>query len=102
VRAPLRRVDTAVGYREDVDAGAEVDDDSTAALQRLAQLYMPSRYPDALPEGTPASHFGPSHSAQALEDAERVIRLARDACVRLETAGQRRAVAGDEGPVHDA
>lgn len=41
-----------------------------AALQRLTQLYLPSRYPDALPEGSPTETYGPEHSTQALTDAD--------------------------------
>jgi HEPN domain-containing protein len=44
--------------------------DLRAGLQRLAQSYLPARYPDALPEGSPPEAYGPEHSEQSLDDAD--------------------------------
>lgn len=43
------------------------------ALARLAREYQPTRYPDALPEGTPMGHYGSSDSAWALGVAEQTL-----------------------------
>lgn len=39
-------------------------------LQLLAQSYMAARYPDALPSGTPADHYGAGHAVAAIVAAE--------------------------------
>jgi len=41
-----------------------------ASLQRLSRHYIPARYPDAHPSGSPGAHYGEADSAQALADAE--------------------------------
>lgn len=43
-----------------------------AGLQRLSRHYIPARYPDAHPSGSPGAHYGEADSAQALADAEQV------------------------------
>lgn len=45
----------------------------SAALQRLSRHYIPARYPDAHPGGTPAEHYGPEDVAQALDDMRSVL-----------------------------
>ncbi|MDQ3679185.1 MAG: HEPN domain-containing protein [Actinomycetota bacterium] len=49
--------------------GEVVRTDVAAALQRLSRHYIPARYPDAHPSGSPGAHYGPTDSAQALADA---------------------------------
>jgi len=39
------------------------------SLADLSSDYQPVRYPDALPGGTPASHYGPRHAEQAVRTA---------------------------------
>jgi len=48
------------------DLGATVH----AELQRLSRHYIPARYPDAHPSGSPRAHYGDADSAQAIADAE--------------------------------
>lgn len=43
------------------------------ALRRLSRHYITSRYPDAVPAGTPGSHYGTEDSHQALTDARSVL-----------------------------
>jgi HEPN domain-containing protein len=43
-----------------------------AELQRLSRHYIPARYPDAHPSGSPGAHYGEGDSAQAIADAEHV------------------------------
>jgi HEPN domain-containing protein len=43
------------------------------ALRRLSRHYIPARYPDAHPSGTPAAHYGPDDSDQALADSAEVF-----------------------------
>lgn len=54
-------------------AGLQIEPGQREDLARLAREYLPSRYPDALPEGTPTSHYGPADSAWAVETAGRTI-----------------------------
>lgn len=51
----------------------EVWADVAASAMRLSRHYIPSRYPDAHPSGTPADHYGPEDLALAAEDRDRVL-----------------------------
>ena len=42
-------------------------------LRLLDGYYIPTRYPDSYPEGTPAEHFGRLQSEQALGHARDII-----------------------------
>lgn len=57
-----------------------------AALQRLTQLYLPSRYPDALPEGAPTDSYGPEHSTQSLADADATMTFVEETWRAILTA----------------
>lgn len=54
-------------------AGLVLGGDTREALGELAASYMPSRYPDALPGGTPADHYGPRAADEALRTARAVL-----------------------------
>lgn len=43
----------------------------------LDALYIPTRYPDAFPEGAPAEHYGPSQSREAFTHAEAILGFVR-------------------------
>lgn len=43
------------------------------ALATLARDHQPTRYPDALPEGTPMGHYGASDSSWAMDIAEQTL-----------------------------
>jgi HEPN domain-containing protein len=43
----------------------------------LDSLYIPTRYPDAFPEGPSAEHYGPLQSQEALDYAREVLAFAR-------------------------
>ena len=45
----------------------------TAALQRLSRHYIPARYPDAHPAGSPLEHYGPADVRQALDDLSAIL-----------------------------
>ncbi len=47
------------------------------ASHRLDEHYLPSRYPDALPEGVPAEQYDQDLAHEALEDAEQIIEFVR-------------------------
>ena len=49
------------------------------ASARLNRYYIPTRYPDAFPQGAPADQFFEDDARQALTDAEAVIGFA-EAC----------------------
>lgn len=66
--------------------GLRIEPGQREDLARLAREYLPSRYPDALPEGTPASHYGPADSTWAVAAAERIIASVDRAWQALQTA----------------
>lgn len=45
----------------------------------LDRYYIPTRYPDALPEGSPVEAFGPEDAEDALRRSERIITAVRKA-----------------------
>lgn len=47
--------------------------ETTSVLVRLSRHYIPTRYPDAQPGGTPAEHYGREDSAEALRQAQSVL-----------------------------
>lgn len=55
-------------------AGIEVPDDVRRACLRLSRLYIPTRYADAHPGGSPGSRYGAPDSADAIGDADLVLR----------------------------
>ena len=62
-----------------IEAGIEVPSDVQEAARRLSRHYIPARYPDAHPSGSPGAHYGSSDADEALEDADRVIRFVDEA-----------------------
>jgi HEPN domain-containing protein len=54
-------------------AALSLNEEDRLALTRLARDYLPSRYPDALPQGTPMAHFGPADAEQARRTADRIV-----------------------------
>jgi HEPN domain-containing protein len=56
-------------------AGLAVPDGIRDALRRLGRHYMPARYPDAHPAGSPASHYGTADWVQACDDARAIFDL---------------------------
>ena len=52
-------------------------------LRVLDGFYIPTRYPDSYPEGTPAEHFGRLQSEQALSYAHAIIDWIRAALAGL-------------------
>lgn len=56
----------------------EVVPELQGAVARLNRFYIPTRYPDAFPEGVPADQFFEQDARQALDDARYVLRWAED------------------------
>ena len=52
-------------------------------LRLLDGFYIPTRYPDSYPEGTPGEHFGRLQSEQALFHATAIVQWARAALAQL-------------------
>lgn len=44
-----------------------------AALQTLSQYYIPTRYPDANPSGSPGEHYGAHDARNAVSLAENLL-----------------------------
>lgn len=57
-----------LGEKVVVATGSPLEPAVGSALQRLSRHYIPARYPDAYPSGSPGAHYGPSDSAHALAD----------------------------------
>ena len=49
------------------------------AAQQLDQYYIPTRYPNGLPDGVPSDVFTRAQAEGATAAAQRIIDLARDA-----------------------
>lgn len=61
--------------RRAVEAHMAVPTTVRDACARLNRYYIPTRYPDAFPSGTPIAQFFEPDARQALTDAEEVIRF---------------------------
>jgi HEPN domain-containing protein len=57
-----------------------------AALRRLSRHYIPARYPDAHPSGSPGVYYGREDSEQALDDRDLVSGFVDDIWRQLEAA----------------
>jgi HEPN domain-containing protein len=56
------------------DVGAlPLDEDLRASAIRLSRHYQPTRYPDALPGGTPRDRYGADDASIAIADAEAIV-----------------------------
>ncbi|MGQ0712147.1 MAG: HEPN domain-containing protein [Gemmatimonadaceae bacterium] len=55
--------------------GDAIPADTAAALRRLSRHYIPARYPDAHPSGTPSFHYGVQDAQDALKDLTAVLHL---------------------------
>jgi len=54
------------------EAGLVLGDPERASLAELGRQYQATRYPDALPSGTPGDWFGPEAAVAAIATAERI------------------------------
>lgn len=52
-----------------------VPEELSAAFRRLSRHYIPTRYPDAAPGGSPGDYYGETDARTAREDAEAVLRF---------------------------
>jgi HEPN domain-containing protein len=52
-------------------------------LRLMDGFYIPTRYPDSYPEGTPGEHFGRLQSEQALHHADAILRWAGAALAQV-------------------
>jgi HEPN domain-containing protein len=77
-----------LGERAATEAGTPLDADLDEALSRLTRHYLPSRYPDALPGGTPAAAYHRSDADEAMRDAEAVLAFAEGAWSALVSAAE--------------
>lgn len=59
--------------------GRNPPEELMACARELDRHYIPSRYPDAHPSGTPHEAYDEETSARALKAAEKVVELARGA-----------------------
>jgi len=62
-----------------VEQHVRVDNSIRTACARLNRYYIPTRYPDAFPQGVPAEQYFESDAHQALDDAEQIVRFAERA-----------------------
>ena len=66
--------------------GLDVDQELVSGLRDLATTYLSSRYPDALPEGTPEDHFDETRAHGALAVARRALSVVEEHWRLLEAA----------------
>jgi HEPN domain-containing protein len=59
-----------------------------AALRRLSRHYIPARYPDAHPGGSPGAYYGATDAEQALSDLDEVLRFIDVRWARLRDAAE--------------
>ena len=70
--------------------GLALPDEVRDALLRLGRHYLPARYPDSYPAGSPGGHYGATDARQALADAEAVLWLIDRGWDELACPGRRR------------
>lgn len=63
----------ALARATDSAAGLTLSSEQLDLLADLARAYQPTRYPDALPGGTPREHFGSGASGRAIDAARTVL-----------------------------
>jgi HEPN domain-containing protein len=73
-RGPWGHDLVALGSRVE-DAGLSLPGDLEDRLRRLGRHYIPARYPDAHPSGPPGVHYGEADAAEAIADAEAILRF---------------------------
>lgn len=70
-------------------AGLTVTDELRESAARLGRHYQPTRYPDALPGGTPRGRYTRADAEEALADAEAVARSVDAAAAAVREATER-------------
>lgn len=65
-------------------------------LRLLDGFYIPTRYPDSYPEGTPGEHFGRLQSEQALLHADAILRWVGAALAQLRSSDRSGDPLGDD------
>ena len=61
----------------ELPATLQVPDGLEERARVLDNFYVPARYPNGHPEGSPFEHYGPLQSGQALDHARAIIEFAR-------------------------
>lgn len=67
----------------DLPADLRVPNDLVEQAMVLDRLYVPSRYPNGLPEGAPAEFFSARDAALAIQHAEAILAFCRKHLPRL-------------------
>ena len=57
---------------------AKFGDDLVDRARVLDTCYIPSRYPNAHPEGAPFEHYGALQSKEAIDHANKILAFVRD------------------------
>lgn len=63
----------SLGRRVSEALGGAWPEDLAEPVARLSRHYIPTRYPDAYPAGTPAEHYTAADAAEAANDAHRLL-----------------------------
>jgi HEPN domain-containing protein len=85
-RAPWGHDLVALGRAAAEALGGPLGSEAEAALRRLSRHYIPARYPDAVPSGSPGEHYGAEDSQEAIADARAVAAVVDEAWRRLGAA----------------
>ena len=60
------------------ETGIPLPEEIAEFARRLDKFYIPTRYPNGLPEGAPGEFYSPSEAAEAVKLAEAIIAWCRD------------------------
>jgi HEPN domain-containing protein len=55
-----------------------INSSTISSAQRLDDHYIPSRYPDAFPSGTPADHYNKTVAGIAIKDGKAILKFVKD------------------------
>lgn len=72
-QAPWGHDLVALGSAAAAALGPAWPDDLDDPLRSLSQYYIPTRYPDANPSGTPSDHYGAPDAERAVTLADEVV-----------------------------
>jgi len=60
------------------ETGLPLPEEIAESARRLDKFYIPTRYPNGLPEGAPGEFYSPAEAADAVRFAEAIVAWCRD------------------------
>ncbi len=68
---------SVAGLLSELGARVQIPPDLMDACQELDKAYIPTRYPDALPMGSPSKLYNRKEAERLIEDGEKVIEFCK-------------------------